>query len=227
MFCEPYREALTGAALSGEQLPSRLKAHLEACVSCRAAFSDEKALLAQMHAGVRRLANAEIPASLWPAVRERIAAGRQRHPRLLSSLAWGTALAALSAIAFLYGGRGKAPSPPATSAGCNVSPTAKKGSFDASAKLIQPRAFDLPLRPNQHPGGANHFQHEVLISEDEQNGLRRYEEMLRDRAGSAAAAGMDDAPLAIRPLEIAELEVKELSIEPLVKIDAEEASMKR
>jgi len=227
MFCEPYRQALTGAALSGEQLPARLEAHLEACVSCRAAFSDEKALLAQMHAEVRRLANAEVPASLLPAVRERIAAGRQRPPRLMSSLAYGTALAALSAIAFLYGGRGRVPSPSATSAGFSVSPTAKKGSFDAATKLIQPRAFDLRLRPDQHSGGANHFQHDVLISEDEQIGLRRYEQMLRDRAGSAAAATMDDAALAIRPLEIAELEVKELSIEPLVKVDADEASMKR
>lgn len=71
MPCEEFREALSGAAAGGEQELSReVRAHLDACRECCAAFQEEQQLFAAIDSGVRQIANAEVPISLLPRVRE-------------------------------------------------------------------------------------------------------------------------------------------------------------
>jgi hypothetical protein len=69
MPCENYREALTDAAAT-DSAPSReLRSHLDACASCRTAFTEELQLFAAIDTGVCAAANAAVPASLLPRVR--------------------------------------------------------------------------------------------------------------------------------------------------------------
>jgi hypothetical protein len=69
MPCEPYKNALTEAAATGANLQDELRAHLAACVDCRAAFAEEQQLFAAINGGLYASANAEAPASLLPRVR--------------------------------------------------------------------------------------------------------------------------------------------------------------
>jgi hypothetical protein len=67
--CGDYREVLIDAAAGGAEPSRELRSHLDACGSCRAAFTEEVQLFAAIDAGVRVSANAEVPASLLPRVR--------------------------------------------------------------------------------------------------------------------------------------------------------------
>ena len=69
MPCENYREALTEAAAADAVPSGELRSHLDACASCRVAFTEEQQLFAAIDTGVRASANAEVPASLLPRVR--------------------------------------------------------------------------------------------------------------------------------------------------------------
>jgi hypothetical protein len=56
---------------------------------------------------------------------------------------------------------------------------------------------------------------EVLVSGEEQLGLRRYAASLRNTATDRTASAKSDAVLEIEPLEIAGMDLKGLSIDPL------------
>ena len=72
MLCEHYKEALIEAASSGVAPPGDLRAHLDGCAACRAAFEQEQALFASIDGGLRVTANADVPASLLPRIRARL-----------------------------------------------------------------------------------------------------------------------------------------------------------
>ena len=70
MPCAHYKDALIEAAASGADLTSvptpdeetaALRAHLESCASCRAAFEQEQSLFSSIDAGLHAAANAEVP----------------------------------------------------------------------------------------------------------------------------------------------------------------------
>ena len=69
MPCENYREALIEAAAAGAAPSPELRSHVDACLSCRAAFHEELQLFAAIDAGLHVGANCEVPASLVPRVR--------------------------------------------------------------------------------------------------------------------------------------------------------------
>ena len=64
---------------------------------------------------------------------------------------------------------------------------------------------------------AQRSEPEVLVSSEEEAGLRRYADLLRAKSfeTSNRAAATDDAPFEIKPLEIAELGLRQLTIQPL------------
>lgn len=95
MPCENYREALIEAAAS-IAVPSReVRSHLDACASCRAAFTEETQLFAAIDTSLHASANSEMPASLFPRVR----AGLNEKP--VPQRSWIPAGAALAAVAAL------------------------------------------------------------------------------------------------------------------------------
>jgi hypothetical protein len=69
MPCQHYKDALIEVAASGSWLLGDLRAHLDTCAECRAAFEQEQTLFASIDAGLQATANAEVPASLLPRVR--------------------------------------------------------------------------------------------------------------------------------------------------------------
>src|SRR5437870_3327920 len=96
MPCKDYREALIEAAASGSRPQSDLRAHLNACASCRAVFEQEQALFASIDAGLHVAANADVPGSLLPRVRVRLdeaTAPRLRWVRRLVFACGGVAFA--------------------------------------------------------------------------------------------------------------------------------------
>jgi len=86
---------LIEAAASGSQPQGHLRAQLDACASCRAAFEQEQSLFASIDAGLHVAANAEVPASLLPRVRA------QLNDPSASRRSWVPAWAVLAATAAL------------------------------------------------------------------------------------------------------------------------------
>ena len=218
MFCEPYKNALSRAVLGGEGLSREGAAHLGGCAACRAALADEQALAALVDGGVRRIANAETPASLVPRVRAQIAQAPAAPAR--GFRAFGLAAAALAmagaviwlselprnsveetnpATRALTADRNNAPSQfPA-----GTVPHREKAA--AAAKRLMPRVLPAHQEPL------------VLVSPEERAGLERYLGSLsrtRQSARPEAAALVSDAK-GIEPLEITAMDLKAMTTEPL------------
>jgi hypothetical protein len=95
MPCERYREALIEAAVVGEALSADLRAHVDACSSCRAAFAEEQQLSAAIDSGLHGMSNNVMPASLVPGVRTRL------NEQKVSGISWiriGEAFAAAALV---------------------------------------------------------------------------------------------------------------------------------
>ena len=73
MPCEPYQNTLIEAVASSTAPQGELRAHLATCAACRTAFSQEESLFSSIDQGLRAAANADVPASLLPRVRARLA----------------------------------------------------------------------------------------------------------------------------------------------------------
>lgn len=95
MFCESYRNALNEAAVNGEALPREAEAHLAACAACRAAFAEERAVLAAVDSGLLRIANQDVPSTLVPRVGAAIRENAAPRP---SAISWDFAIA-MTAVA--------------------------------------------------------------------------------------------------------------------------------
>jgi hypothetical protein len=223
MFCESYREALNKAAVSDEQLPADVQAHLAACASCRESFSEEKALFGLIEAGLRTRASAEMPASLLPRVRQEIAASTAAQTWRVPVLASVASGLAIGAIALSFAVRTKVssvkPEPPASRVSSAISSESssvqkQSGSEQMAVATSRSARRRVPLAiPNPEP--------EVLISAEEQLGLQRYAASLKLRNTKAQAAVLKgNAAPEIEPLQIASVDVKRLSIEPLEDSDS-------
>ncbi|HEY6267231.1 MAG TPA: hypothetical protein VIX11_02945 [Candidatus Acidoferrum sp.] len=95
MPCKHYKDALIEAAAGGGELQGDLRAHLGGCAECRAAFEQERSLVASIDAGLHLTANPEVPTSLLPRVRA------QLNDLSASRRSWVPAWAALAAMAAL------------------------------------------------------------------------------------------------------------------------------
>ncbi len=121
--CEKYRMALTDVAAVAAEPSLELRSHLDACASCRAAFTEEMELFAAIDINLSITANAEVPASLLPRVR----AGLVERPasrRFWVSASAGIAVAAVLVVAIVLahklGSSGTEPNPQAISAAHNT-----------------------------------------------------------------------------------------------------------
>jgi len=124
--CEDYRTALTNATAAAAEPSLELRSHLDACASCRAAFTEELQLFAAIDTGVRSAANAEVPASLLPRVRVQLNERPVlRHSWVLAGAAMAAAVALVAVIVFVrgFGGDTIPTNPQVISAARNVPPT--------------------------------------------------------------------------------------------------------
>src|SRR5690349_9741660 len=139
MPCEKYREPLSEAAARGErELPRDVRAHLDSCRECSAGFEEEQQLFAAIDLGVQRIANAEVPISLFPRVRASL--DREVSPRG-SFLAYfvfaGAAICALVVVVGMHRWRRANLEPRSITETIRAAPV-EKHSEDVVARNVKP-----------------------------------------------------------------------------------------
>lgn len=235
MFCQAYRKTLMDAA-AGSSSGAKAQAHLASCEACAAAFAEEKALFSAVDTGLSQLANAHVPASLVPRVREALeqehVAKRRFHP------AWTwvppAAVAALMLAAFLPRTFDYSHAPGVPVVLVSIPKPSNPGTTPAEAHA---HAIPRDLNSAQLAPRARHAsvlrtvrnvgpEPEVLVSPTEKSALVRYAAVLRRRGDMAQALinSQRAASMEIEPLEIAAMEWPEFSIKPLVAEDQEKVA---
>jgi hypothetical protein len=229
MLCEHYKEALIEAASSDVPPPGDLRAHLDGCAACRAAFEQEQALFASIDGGLRVTANADVPASLLPRVRARLDAEAAPTRNWLTN--WLVLAGAAAVIAAFFVARvvwrtnvpqnpqttatQKSPSgpviPPAQELAQAPEPSAKNSSlpFPHSSTLKDSQRHGVQPAHNAFP--------DVLVPRDQEVLLTEYAEQWRAHKHPLLLAQEFDAttltPLQVAPIQIEELDVKLLAEE--------------
>jgi hypothetical protein len=123
--CGDYREALIDAAAGGAEPSLELRSHLDACGSCRLAFTEEQQLFAAIDTGLRVSANSAVPASLLPRVRASLGEQRITNRVWVPIAATITAMAVIVMIVFVRRTLRESPAqaPQLTSVASNIPPT--------------------------------------------------------------------------------------------------------
>ena len=229
MPCQHYKEALIEAAASSGDPQGELRAHLDVCDACRAAFEQEQSLFASIDAGLHVTANAEMPASLLPRVRARL--DEESAPHRIWATNWLVlASAAVMVVAFFAARavwRPNVVQRPVemtgnTSASPQVTPTPQnqipvvvqptEKNSDSQRQLViarNPAAHETLVHGNTLP--------EVLVPRDQEILLAEYAGQRRLGKRPLLLAQNSDAtilePLQVAPIQIAELDVKLLAEE--------------
>jgi len=214
---------LIEAAASGTQPQGDLRAHLNVCLDCRAAFEQEQSLFASIDTGLHLTANAEVPASLLPRVRTRLDEATAPQHRWLQPWILAAASVALVLAIFLFA-RPHHPRPddqakqtpqipsggaPATNAGPqNSGPAAQIVSSNSNNS--QTRVHSTLLRP------VASSQPEVLVPPDEREAFSSFVAVLGERREVALALvtptpQTKDESASLNPLQINGLEIKPLA----------------
>jgi len=226
MFCASYRKALSEAVLLGGRVHGEIESHLATCAGCREAFSEEHTLLQRIDGGLSSLAVSDVPASLVPGVRARIAGGTVSRSVWRPVLVYATAVFAISVAAISFSMRSKVPPLKFDSAIAGASSAVESPTASPQVESVPYERSSqdrlVVTRKQTSPGAraARNNEPEVLISADDRLGLQRYVASLRTVARRNAATLEDGTGPEIKPLEIAELDLKQLSIEPLESGDS-------
>jgi hypothetical protein len=221
MPCEHYQNALIEAAASSTAPQGELRAHLAACAACRTAFAQEQSLFSSIDTGIRATANAEVPASLLPRVRARLAdeaAPRRMWPQ---PLIFAAASAALAFTILLFARPHHArpdihakqtpqipvSETPSTNRDQNSGPGTQIVSSTVSNSQTPSHSTLLRTVASSEP--------EVLVPPDEREAFARFVGVLRERRDVAFALVMPapqtrDGSASLEPLQINGLEIKPL-----------------
>jgi hypothetical protein len=227
MPCEHDKGALIEAA-SGVEPQGELRAHLESCDSCRAAFAEEQALFASIDAGLHAKANAEVPVSLLPRVRARLdETGAPINSWITNRFVLATAavvvVAFFAARAVRHTNVGN--EPVEKSVKTNAPPKVKLPPQNQSSLVastaerndVLPRQFrgaktspvgDVPVRRNTLP--------EVLVPRDQEILLAAYAEQWNLHKRAPLVAKDSDAAILAR-LQIAPIQIDELGVKLLAE----------
>jgi hypothetical protein len=221
MPCEHYKDALIEVAASGSAPSGELRAHLDWCASCRAAFDEEQSLFSAIDSSLHASVNADVPSSLLPRVRARLDEAVTTQPRWMHPLVLVSAGVALASLLVLV-------IQPHRSVPDNVAkqtpaaPT-REASTMGTHKGISPSKIQITSSAVNHSHAPRNStlvhsvassNPEVLVPPDEREALARFVAVLNDRGSLAAAllapAEKRDALLSLDPVQIKDLEVKPL-----------------
>jgi hypothetical protein len=229
MPCEIYRKALIEVAAS-DAAPSReLRLHLDACESCRAAFTEELQLLAAIDTGVRATANSEMPASLLPRVRAELG---ERPVAQRSWIPAGAALAAVAAlvvaILFVRGfGRGAVETNPQTIAAArNESPAVIQPFPQTSppSESTSPLAKNSSRRPIKAATIAKIEEVAVLIPAGQKQAIDALLASVQQGKVEANDLFAEKSAGTLEELQISPLEISPIEVKPLADISPESTS---
>ena len=222
MLCEPYQNALIEAAAFGGVPQGELRAHLAACVACRTAFAQEQSLFSSMDEGLRAAANAEVPTSLLPRVRARLADEAASRRMWTQPLIFGAASAALALAIFLFvrphhtrtDNQAKqtpqipvSETPTTNPRGQNSRPATQIVSSNVNNSRTLGHSTLLRTVASSQP--------EVLVTPDEREAFSSFVLTVQQHGDVAAALlapgpKKQDVLVTVEPLQIADLEVKPL-----------------
>ncbi len=226
MPCERYKEILIDAVASGDPLPLDLRAHLDSCAACRAAFDNERRLLAAINSGLCASANVPTPPSLLPAVHLRLAqedATISSRPLSANWIYLATTAALILALFPLLRPRdAKEPrsesyiaSTASASVGAGLQPSQPSVSTSRVAHTqAQTKHAHVVVQYSELPA-----EPDVIVPPDERVALTRYlsrrdPSSARPKSLAVAVANSSSAPqvepLIIEPLQIAQLELQTL-----------------
>src|SRR5258708_2853402 len=158
MPCQHYKGALIEAAASGAEPQGELRAHLDVCLDCRAAFQHEQSLLASKVAGLRAPATTVVLAHLLP--RARACRNEQAAGRRLCVPNWLVlASAAVIVVAFFTTsavGRPTAVGPPVESARKLVVPALVTAAPQNHRPIVDPQVRKNVVSKHQLVIAKNH-----------------------------------------------------------------------
>jgi hypothetical protein len=229
MPCENYREALIEAAAADSEPSRELRSHLDACASCRAAFTEELQLFAAIDTGVRATANSEMPASLLPRVRAKL------NERPIPQRSWipvvavlGVAAALVLAVVFVRDfGRGAAETNPQMIAAAHneasavIQPSAQT---TAPGETKSQPAKIRSVRPIKPASVAKIDEIRVLIPAGQKQAIDAL--LVSVQQGKVEA----DVLLAEKPtgtleeLQVSPLVISPIEVKPLADVNTESAS---
>jgi hypothetical protein len=230
MPCQHYKEALIEAAAGNVRPQGELRAHLDACAACRAAFEQEQSLFASIDAGLHVAANAEVPASLLPRVRARLdkSVGTQRgwfQPWIFAAASVTLALAIFQFARSHHSGRdNQAKQTPQTPAGERPVKNARPQISGPATQIVssnvntsQTRGHSTLLCPvaSSNP--------EVLVPPDEREAFARFVAVLGARREVALALATPAPQAKDRPASLELLQINELEIKSLARMESEES----
>jgi anti-sigma factor RsiW len=221
MFCESYRQALSTAVAAGEPLPREVARHLAGCNACSAAFVAEKALFAAIDGSLYAAANADLPASLVPGVRDAVLQKDfpARHIQWRAILVFGSALLIVGSLSFWH-------SRPISRTGKALA-VASRARPEASyeEQIKSPAGVSrgvAPSAPNKSPvtppiAARSGLAMIVIVSPQEENALKKYAVLVNANIGKNLASDVTrwDVRADLDPLEIAEIDLSQLAIQPL------------
>jgi hypothetical protein len=222
MPCENYREALTEAAAADAVPSGELRSHLDACASCRTAFTEEQQLFAAIDTGLRASANTDVPPTFLPRVRASLEKAPASQSRLAPFLIFAAASAAIVLTVFV------ATRPRHTTDGTQAKqnfsarlgerPETSTGSETSGTPAVAATSHSHRATPRRNAAPANSSsstQLEVLVPPEEREAFAQF--IGSQQQGSevvvavvAPARDGKDTLLSVKPLQIAELEVAPL-----------------
>jgi hypothetical protein len=222
MPCENYREALTEAAATGSAPSRELRSHLDACASCRAAFTEDLQLFSAIDSGLRVSANSDAPPTFLPRVRASLENLSASQRRWTPFLIFATASAAIVFTVFIAT-RPRHATSDTQARQIFSAPTRENPETDARSEAsgtpaiaASSHSYRAAPRRNSAPGNTDSSaQLEVLVPPQEREGLARFISSQQEPSDVvlalvAPAQEYKDMLLSVKPLEIAELEVTPL-----------------
>lgn len=227
MPCEQFEDALIEAAATGA-LQGELRAHLDACASCRAALAQEQSLFNAIDSGLRAAANTEVPPSLLPRVRASLDGAVVERARWFVS--WPVLAGAAVCVAILFAVVTSRQNNIPQNAENSVANSSSTPSAKASAAIpgsltpsLQPEPSAPPTRGAVAKNVASRSaseryipQPEVLVPRDQELLLASYAQQwgARKRA-PLLAANLGDTT--VEPLEVAPIQIDQLDVKPLAE----------
>lgn len=228
MLCERYKDALIEATATGALPQGDLRAHLETCESCRAAFAQEQSLFNAIDSGLHAAMNTDVPPSLLPRVRASLDGAVVTRARWFVS--WPVLVGAAVCVAILFAvvisrEHNIPQNPENLVANSSSAPSAKASAIipGSSTPSLQPGPSAPPtplaVAKNVAPRTASDHRSatpEVLVPRDQELLLARYAQQwgVRKRA-PLLAANLDDTT--VEPLEVALIQIDQLDVKPLAE----------
>ena len=226
MPCQHYKNALIEAAASDTHPQGELRAHLDVCLDCRAAFAREQSLFASINTGLHVTANAEVPASLLPRVRARLNEEIAPQRRWIQPMTFAAASVALAFVIFLFAWPHDAspdrqakqtPQLPVSETPVTDDRHPNSGSGSQIVSFNRTRVHSTLLRP------VASSQPEVLVPPDEREAFSRFVAVLDERREVALALVTPAPPTKDESPSLEPLQINMLEIKPLAGTESEQS----